>query len=160
MKKTSSILLIFLLMATILIATLSGSMMLSLMTEYHQGKQLYQHLVNHYTTNIFSSDPNRQTILDQIGISPAFTSLNKINSDIIGWIYIPDTDINYPITQTDNNDYYLSHLVNKSSNENGAIFADHKNSPDFSDDNTILWPSYEKGHYVCIHSKLQKTSVL
>lgn len=68
-----------------------------------------------------------------------FESLLAINQDIVGWIYCPDTLINYPIVQGTDNDYYLTHLIDDSWNENGAIFMDFENSPDFSDSNTLIY---------------------
>ena len=38
-----------------------------------------------------------------------FDSLEKVNSDIKGWIKVNGTNINYPFVQTNNNDYYLNH---------------------------------------------------
>ena len=48
--------------------------------------------------------------------------LKKQNSDLIGWIEIPDTNINYPVVQTDNNDYYVNHNFEKQKSKSGAIF--------------------------------------
>ena len=48
--------------------------------------------------------------------------LNKINEDIIGWIKIDDTNINYPILLDNNNLYYLNHSFNNDYDKNGSIF--------------------------------------
>ncbi len=48
--------------------------------------------------------------------------LQKENTDIKGWIRIEDTNINYPILQTDNNDYYLTHNYKKEKSSYGSIF--------------------------------------
>ncbi len=68
-----------------------------------------------------------------------FESLKQMNSDIVGWIYCPNTLINYPIVQGWDNDYYLTHLIDDSWNENGSIFMDYRNAPDFSDYNTLIY---------------------
>lgn len=57
-----------------------------------------------------------------------FSALKEINPDIIGWIRAEGTNIDYPIAQTDNNEYYLSHLYNKEWNSSGTIFADYRNT--------------------------------
>lgn len=48
--------------------------------------------------------------------------LQKENTDIKGWIRIEDTNINYPLLQTDNNDYYLTHNYKKEKSSYGSIF--------------------------------------
>lgn len=67
-----------------------------------------------------------------------FESLQKINPDVVGWIYIEGTKINYPVVQGTDNEYYLKHLFNGEWNGSGCIFLDAGNSSDFSDRNSIL----------------------
>lgn len=50
--------------------------------------------------------------------------LQKENSDIVGWLEIEKTGINYPVLQTNNNDYYLTHTYKKENSKNGSIFLD------------------------------------
>ena len=66
-----------------------------------------------------------------------FGALQKINSDIIAWIYCPDTQINYPVVQGKDNEYYLNHLLDGSYNANGTLFMDYRCVPD--DRNTIIY---------------------
>ncbi len=49
--------------------------------------------------------------------------LNKY-SDLIGWLKIADTNIDYPVMQTSDNDYYLNHDLDGKVNKNGTIFLD------------------------------------
>ncbi len=53
-------------------------------------------------------------------------SLKNINPDIYGWIKVPGTNINYPIAQTDNNEYYLDHAYTGDNLVNGSIYADYR----------------------------------
>lgn len=62
--------------------------------------------------------------------------LNKINNDIIAWIEIENTNINYPILK-DNNLYYLNHSHDKKYNKNGAIFT--TNTYPFQEQETIIY---------------------
>jgi len=62
--------------------------------------------------------------------------LQKINSDIVGWIEIEDTNINYPILK-DNNLYYINHSFDKKYNKNGCIFT--TNDKPFIDEETIIY---------------------
>ncbi len=54
-------------------------------------------------------------------------NLSIINSDLWGWIKIDNTVINYPIMQSDDNDYYLDHSYEKNFLSAGSIFADYRN---------------------------------
>ena len=68
-----------------------------------------------------------------------FNELLKKNPDTVGWIKVEGTKVNYPIVQSTDNDYYLSHAFNKSANQGGWIFADYRvNFKDFGR-NTIIY---------------------
>ena len=72
-------------------------------------------------------------------ISVNFDELLKLNNETKGWIQVNGTNINYPFVQTDNNDYYLTHSYNKSYNQAGWVFMDHRNDTENLDRNTILY---------------------
>lgn len=83
-----------------------------------------------------------------------FEELKKINKDSIAWIRIKDTNINYPILQTNDNEYYLKKDINEKYSTCGWIFMNYKNSSNFSDRNTVLY-----GHNIksgLMFSDLQK----
>lgn len=73
--------------------------------------------------------------------------LRQINPDVLGWLYIPDTIISYPVMQTDSRDGYLHLSWDRKKSSSGSIFLEHKNSRDFSDFNTILY-----GHHMANRS--------
>ena len=73
-----------------------------------------------------------------------FEELKKINPDVVGWIVIEGTQINYPIVQTKDNEYYLNHSFDKKWNSLGSIFMDYKSSSDFSDYNTFIYGHHTK----------------
>ena len=50
--------------------------------------------------------------------------LQKENEEIIGWLEIEGTNINYPVLQTSDNDYYLTHNYKKEKASTGSIFLD------------------------------------
>lgn len=68
--------------------------------------------------------------------------LRKINPDIIGWITVPETKIDYPVVKASDNDYYLNHDINGEENKHGAIFMDYINDPD-KDENIVIY-----GHHM------------
>lgn len=86
--------------------------------------------------------PEEPALIDAYAESLAeidFAALREINDEIIGWISIPDTQINYPIVQAADNDYYLDHTWKGEYNGVGSIFMEQHCTPDFSDFNTIIY---------------------
>lgn len=72
-------------------------------------------------------------------LSVDFDELTKKNSDTVAFIKVNGTNINYPVVQTDNNDYYLNHSYNKKKNSAGWVFLDYRNNINELQDNTILY---------------------
>ena len=68
-----------------------------------------------------------------------FNSLSEMNSDSVAWIRIPNTNISYPILQSKDNDYYLTHNIKREKNGAGWIFADYRNNYEELDKNTIVY---------------------
>jgi len=62
-----------------------------------------------------------------------------INSDVVAWLYSPNTLIDYPVMRTDNYTYYIDHLPDGSRNSNGSLFIDYNNRWDFSGALTIIY---------------------
>ena len=61
-------------------------------------------------------------------INPKFNKLYDLNKDIVGWIRIPSTKIDYPVVKTTNNDYYLKNNYYKQSSKYGTLFLDYRNT--------------------------------
>ena len=68
-----------------------------------------------------------------------FNELKKINNDTKGWIQVSGTNVNYPFVQSDNNEFYLNHSFDKSSNGGGWVFLDYRNNIKNEDKNTIIY---------------------
>ncbi len=71
--------------------------------------------------------------------SVQFTDLLKENSDTVGWLIVNETNINYPVVQTNNNDYYLTHAFDKSSNNAGWVYADYRDNFNILNKNLIIY---------------------
>lgn len=70
-----------------------------------------------------------------------FDSLHEtVSEDIYAWIYIPNTNIDYPVLQhaTDNS-YYLEHNLDGSEGYPGCIYTENYNSKDFTDPQTVVY---------------------
>ena len=73
-----------------------------------------------------------------------FDALKKVSDDIVGWIYVPGTRINYVVAQGETNNTYLRHLPNGEYSENGTIFMDMDGTaPGMVDQQTTLY-----GHHM------------
>lgn len=68
-----------------------------------------------------------------------FEQLKETNSDTVAWIKVNGTDIEYPVVKYTDNDFYLSHSFNKSSNGAGWVFTDYRNKVDGTDKNIIVY---------------------
>ena len=76
----------------------------------------------------------------------SFEELQKINPDGIGWIRVNDTNINYPLVQTDNDDTYMNTDAEGNYSLSGAIFLHCANKPDFSDFDNIIYGHHMEKH--------------
>lgn len=71
-------------------------------------------------------------------INVDFNGLKRTNPDVVGWLKVNGTNINYPFVQSSDNDYYLTHSFNKSYNGGGWVFLDYRNNST-NNKNTIIY---------------------
>ena len=89
---------------------------------------------------LLSKELNLYRIYGKYGIQDIhFDELRKANSDVVAWIIVEGTNINYPVVQTSDNDYYLTHSFDKSYSFGGWVFMDYRNDTDMSNSNTIIY---------------------
>lgn len=86
-------------------------------------------------------------------VLPEYQELFRQNSDMVGWLSIADTDINYPVVQKklsedqwtnaslveQNNSYYLTHGFNGEEDANGTLFVDCRSDIVNPTTNTIIY---------------------
>ena len=68
-----------------------------------------------------------------------FNTLKKINPDVVGWLKVENTNVNYPVVKSNDNSYYLKHDFRKNSNSAGWIFLDYRNDLDNLRKNSIIY---------------------
>ena len=112
----------------------------SIYKEYSKGSDTYENIVSEV-----AKEPQTQekTYPDPYTRTIDFDKLSQINKDVVGWIYIPGTAIDYPVLQGESNQTYIYTLITGDSNKSGSIFMDYKNNADLTDDNTIIY-----GHHM------------
>ena len=125
----------------------SGFLIVRDLSQYAESAGTYDGLAEHVEIPEQAGEPEEPGAEEETGredsstVLPVvdFEALRENGPDIIGWLSLPDTAINYPVTQTDNNEYYLHHLYDGTYNKVGCLFADYENQADFSDRNTIIY---------------------
>ena len=68
-----------------------------------------------------------------------FESLSEINPDVVAWVYVGATKIDYPVVQTEDNEFYLHQTFEGKKNSSGCIFMDWEVNKDLSSPNTFIY---------------------
>lgn len=88
------------------------------------------------------SDVSGATLAD---FSVNWDALRAVNPDVVAWVYIPDTDVSYPIVHRDGDDsHYLTHDFNGNTRnvigaEYGCVMLSGENAGDFSDAVNVIY---------------------
>jgi sortase B len=82
----------------------------------------------------FESGGEYEGIYNQF--APKLQELQAVNSDVIGWIYFPQTHIDYPLLQGSDNSYYLTHTVSGEYSVSGSVFVDSRGT---GNANTVIY---------------------
>ncbi len=77
--------------------------------------------------------------IDEVHYTVNFPYLKTVYPNVVAWLLQEGTNINYPVMQAKNNDYYLDRMFNGRENEDGSVFMDSGNSAYFVDANTYLY---------------------
>lgn len=117
----------FLIMVCLVIFISASYFIIRDFLEYKENEQIIEELIE----DVIEVNPETdETTID-------WNDLKSINEDIIGWIEIEGTKINYPILQDNSNLYYLKHTYNKKYSSSGSIFTTNTNA--FDDEETIIY---------------------
>lgn len=118
---------------------------LRIMLEYRAIDKLYEESAAEYTRVITDDSPREEKAVEveeeaenAVPITVDFAALRKINEDVVGWIYCEGTNINYPVLQRKDNNYYLNHNYRGGEDRAGSIFVEAYNTMNFADSNTII----------------------
>ena len=141
MRKIISNILIIVFSAVIAV---SAYRLWTIFHEYHEGEKQYEQTAKDY---VLQKDPDNTMAENgpqECPISVDFEGLLAENSDVVGWIYSEETQINYPVLRGESNETYIHHMINGAYNSSGSIFMDFRCSPDLSDFNTIIYGHHMK----------------
>ena len=68
-----------------------------------------------------------------------FDDLREKYPDVTGWLCVPGAGITQPVAQTSNNEYYLTHNIDKTLSKSGWLFADYRLSDELPPKNYIIY---------------------
>ena len=68
-----------------------------------------------------------------------FDSLEKINGSFVCWLYAPGAEINHPVVQGTDNEFYLHHTFEMNKNSAGCVFMDYEVDPMLTSWNTFIY---------------------
>lgn len=140
MKQLKAIILVIFLICCVT-ATFAGLKLYGFYRTYQDGREEYDRLTD-YTKKVkpeLDTSNKKGKKPDNCPIRVDFESLKKINPDIVGWIYIPNSGINYPIVKGKDNSEYLHRTFYRKNSYVGAIFLDTFCRKDFSSFNSIIY---------------------
>ena len=96
---------------------------------------------------------------EPVQLLPEFAQLYTMNNDLVGWIRIPGTNIDYPMMQTpDSPDYYLRRDFEKKKNTHGCIYVKENCDLSLSDNVTIYGHRMRNGTMFGALGKFKKKS--
>ena len=108
---------------------------------YLQGQQKYD-LLDQFVSDDVSGDAETSG-----GLAVDWDALLAINPQTVAWVYMPNTSISYPVVQTDDNDYYLTHDFDEDQGwlaNYGSIFMDYRNNPNWNDGAYFIYGHHMK----------------
>ena len=133
-KKHRSVIPILLIIIGIGLIVAAAAIFINAQIGYKQASESYQKIEKQYVSD---KDASGVPTID-------FNALAQANPEVVGWIYAPGTNINYPVVQTNNNPKYLNTLFDGTANASGAIFLDSDDTaPGMVDQQTTIY-----GHHM------------
>ena len=152
MKKGIRTIILVLLLAVFLF---SVARLLLYYLEYRKEDARYETAAEYYIQELPAGESDiriaGQGEAEVCPIAVDFEALAAESENVAGWLYCAGTNINYPVMQGEDNDYYLHHSYNGQESRGGAIFVDAGNRPHFADSNTIIYGHHMKNGSMFAH---------
>ena len=140
-KKRSDIIRRIILVISVGVFIFAAYNLINIFLAYHKADVIYDNIQQ----DVLDEDSHTKVVIgeDEQEVEIPFTynhqALLNINSQGIGYIYIPSIDCRLPMVQGDDNDYYLTHTFNKEYSANGCLFEDYRINGGLSASQTIIY---------------------
>jgi len=135
-------------LACVAVFLFSAIQLVDIAREYREAEDFYADTAGAFTEQNVSqeTDPAPEAEREEPPITVDFTDILKINEDVLGWIYMEDTVVNYPVLQGENNFYYLDKTYWKKYLASGSIYLDSANDRLMTDSHSIIYGHNMKNH--------------
>lgn len=140
-KKRSDIIRRIILVISVGVFIFAAYNLINIFLAYHKADVIYDNIQQ----DVLDEDSHTKVVIgeDEQEVEIPFTynhqALLNINSQGIGYIYIPSIDCRLPMVQGDDNDYYLTHTFNKEYSANGCLFEDYRINGGLSASQIIIY---------------------
>ena len=140
-KKRSDIIRRIILVISVGVFIFAAYNLINIFLAYHKADVIYDNIQQ----EVLDEDTHTNVVIgeDEQEVEIPFTynhqALLNINSQGIGYMYIPSIDCRLPMVQGDDNDYYLTHTFNKEYSANGCLFEDYRINGGLSASQVIIY---------------------
>ena len=141
-KKLFKYIRIAILMTSVAVFLVCAVMLADILIGYNKADKTYEEINGRFEEGFTDETgaPSEEAPERLVKLSKYVKELKAEYPDVIGYVNVPSLGISYPVVQTDNNSYYLDHMVNGEESTSGAIFLDCKiDSDPTKTKNTVLY---------------------
>ena len=141
MKRFFLVLKIIILVISLSVFAVSSFMLVRILAGYAKADNFYDDINKGVSTEITDGEKDEgQAPARLVELARYVVELKEKYPDVVGYVNVPTLGIAYPVVQTDNNDYYLTHMIDGSESTSGAIFLDYRIDKDpLKVKNTVLY---------------------
>lgn len=137
-----------------LLLIITGIILIALTVfQYYKVNNVYTNLrENAVTEKTIKNQNKKEKVID-------WNKLKAINKNIIAWLYIPGTGVDYPVIKATDNDFYLNHDIYGQSSIYGSIYLDQRyyHMEDINEVDNIIIYGHNMGHWnTSMFGKLMK----
>lgn len=121
-----------------LLLTVSSGFLIKHYIDSEKQAEMYDNLIE--TVEKIDTEKDTMTYSQDKSFLSDYQALYLQNNDMVGWIKIEDTKINYPVMQSkDNPNFYLKHGFDKSYTDYGCPYVQENCDVDIPSDNLIIY---------------------